>query len=313
MSSNHAMSGQRCHHSSVHCAQSNNLCKKTLRVSVLTPPKSNAKNKKRPFSPPHPPTHLSTQDLHQNTRSRLLHVTRTNTLPQLDNVDFALETTRFPPWTAMEGQSQIPISSFFPNASDMLSNNRLSCVLTALFCSRCKANECINSETIKTFRTDVYPDGSNSLFHSVHVPSIRLYNYISNFVHKLGVTPSVYIVALVYLDRVAAEDCMLSLTFLNVHRLVTTAISLAIKFVEDDAFSNAFVGRLGGVPSTSEMNLLEVQFLRRLHWNCSVSLTTYIMYAEFVVSIQRSTAAPPAQLPDLYSAHSLAPLTGSNR
>lgn len=177
-----------------------------------------------------------------------------------------------------------------------LSNRALVRILTLLLHSRCKLNDHIRTAPPHAFRTLHYPDGSSSLFHSVRVPSVSLCTYVSQFVYELNVPPSVFVAAFVYLDRVAIEDSTLSLTYLNVHRLFTTAVTLAAKFVEDDTFSNAFLGRLGGIPSTLEINLLELQFLRRLRWNCFVSKTVYIAYVQCIISKQSSICcclAPP--------------------
>lgn len=181
---------------------------------------------------------------------------------------------------------QLPSSILYPDGfgTGRLSSRTLTRILTLLLHSRCRMNERSCSNPRQTYRTTEYPDGSSSLFHSVHVPSIPLHTYVSHFVNELNVAPSVYVTAFVYLDRVATEDCVLSLTYLNVHRLFTTAVTLATKFMEDDSFSNAFLGRLGGIPSTFEMNLLELQFLRRLHWNCFVSKAAYTTYAQHIVS-----------------------------
>lgn len=181
---------------------------------------------------------------------------------------------------------QLSSSILYPDGfgTSGLSSRTLIRILTLLLHSRCRMNERSCPNPRQTYRTTEYPDGSSSLFHSVHVPSISLYTYVSHFVNELNVAPSVYVAAFVYLDRVASEDCMLSLTYLNVHRLFTTAVTLATKFVEDDSFSNAFLGRLGGIPSTLEINLLELHFLRRLHWNCFVSKAAYTTYVQHIVS-----------------------------
>lgn len=181
---------------------------------------------------------------------------------------------------------QFPPSILYLNdlGAGTLPSKALIRILTLLLHSRCRMNERACSKPRQTYRTTEYPDGSSSLFHSVHVPSISLCTYVSHFVKELNVAPSVYAAAFVYLDRVASEDCMLSLTYLNVHRLFTTAVTLAVKFVEDDSFSNTFLGRLGGIPSTLEINLLELQFLRRLRWNCFVSKATYITYVQYILS-----------------------------
>lgn len=87
-----------------------------------------------------------------------------------------------------------------------------------------------------------------------------------------------FVVSLVYLDRIRVEDDLLCLSYLNVHRLLTTSLLLSCKYLEDETYRNSAICRIGGVPSIAEMNMLEKQFLRRLNWNCSVSCATFKEY-----------------------------------
>lgn len=128
------------------------------------------------------------------------------------------------------------------------------------------------------FRSTRYPDGSSSIFFSLQKPTIQMRYYISRLVKYMQVSKSAFVVALIYLDRVHAADEILAINDLNVHRLITTALTIACKFLEDEVHRNSTVSRIGGVPSTAEMNLLETQFLRRINWNCSVTSAHYELY-----------------------------------
>lgn len=133
------------------------------------------------------------------------------------------------------------------------------------------------------YRSSTFPDGSSSLFFSLRRPTIALRPYISRLVRYVRASRAAFVVALMYLDRVHGADSVLALTDLNVHRLVTTALMLAVKFVEDEPLRNSTLARIGGVPTIKEMNLLEVQMLRRLGWNCSVDLKTFDIYERCVI------------------------------
>lgn len=116
------------------------------------------------------------------------------------------------------------------------------------------------------------------MFFSLSKPGIVLSKYLRRFVRYLNVSRSVFIVSLIYLDRVHESDEMLGLEELNIHRLVTTALCVAAKYLEDESHRNSSLSRIGGVPSTSEMNVLEHEFLRRLNWACAVSMEMYRVY-----------------------------------
>lgn len=144
---------------------------------------------------------------------------------------------------------------------------------------------CINNGRIPVpppgttaYRSSAFPDGSSSIFFSLQRPAVHMRHYVARLVKYLRVSKSVFVVALIYLDRVHAADEILALTHLNVHRLITTALAIACKYLEDEVHRNSTVSRIGGVPSTAEMNLLELQFLRRINWDCSVSVDSYELY-----------------------------------
>lgn len=132
------------------------------------------------------------------------------------------------------------------------------------------------------FRTLQHPDGTNGLFFSVAPTSIAVQKYVAQFVKCLPVSEAVFIVALVYMDRVCAQELMLRVTHRNVHRLLTVAFTLAIKQLEDEPFDNATMASLGGLGSVKELNELEVEFLKRLDWRTGVELSLYETYRDLL-------------------------------
>jgi hypothetical protein len=128
------------------------------------------------------------------------------------------------------------------------------------------------------YRSESYPDGTSSIFFSLQRPAVDMRYYVARLVRYMRVSKSVFVVALIYLDRIHAADEILALTDFNVHRLITTAVSVACKFLEDEVHRNSTICRIGGVPSVAEMNMLESQFLRRIKWDCSVSIQSYDLY-----------------------------------
>lgn len=152
--------------------------------------------------------------------------------------------------------------------------------LTVMLERACAANDGFQHDEAGrgAYRSEEYPDGSSSIFFSLKQPAIVLRQYILRLVRYMRVSKSVFVVALIYLDRVRHDDKLLSLNYLNVHRLLTTALGLAGKYLEDESHKNSTIARIGGVPSGVEMNMLEVEFLRRIGWNCGVSEMAYEIY-----------------------------------
>lgn len=133
------------------------------------------------------------------------------------------------------------------------------------------------------YRSKKYSDGSSSIFYSLSKPSIVLRNYLTRFIRYLNVSRSVFIVGLIYLDRISDEDELLGIRELNIHRLITSSFCVAAKYLEDESHRNASLARIGGVPTTEEMNLLEAQFLKRLRWDCSVPIDVYEVYEDSII------------------------------
>ena len=157
--------------------------------------------------------------------------------------------------------------------------------ITAVLEKTCLTNQtCVKQNLRSTssskppYRSHKYPDGTTSIFFSLNQPNIILRDYVTRLVRYMHVSKSVFIVSLIYLDRIRHDDQLLSLTYLNVHRLLTTSVAVASKFLEDESHRNSTVSKIGGVPTLAEMNMLETQFLRRLHWNCAVDPSTYHQY-----------------------------------
>lgn len=191
----------------------------------------------------------------------------------------------------------LPRLSQFDSEPPVLPEHTLVDALTAMLQATCHNNNATLNVGLTAsatgYRSDLYPDGSSSFFFSLRRPTIHLRQYIARLVCYLHVSPSVFIVALVYLDRVHCDDALLALTDLNVHRLLTTALTVAAKFLEDDPLRNSATCCIGGVPSVKEMNMLEFQFLRRLQWKCSVSTRVYQTYLHSVLTAKPSFDLTP--------------------
>jgi hypothetical protein len=167
---------------------------------------------------------------------------------------------------------------------DTINDHELIECIAAILENICAINNsrvtmpCNNQNPRNFYRSDSYPDGTSSIFFSLQRPAVDMRYYVARLVRYMRVSKSVFVVALIYLDRIHAADEILALTDFNVHRLITTAVSVACKFLEDEVHRNSTICRIGGVPSVAEMNMLESQFLRRIKWDCSVSIQSYELY-----------------------------------
>lgn len=101
---------------------------------------------------------------------------------------------------------------------------------------------------------------SQSPFESTRAPSYPLERYLQRIARYATSSPSCFLIALVYMDRIiAAQHGTFVLSELNVHRLFMSCLVVATKFWSDHFYDNAFYGRVGGI-SAREMSSLEVRF-----------------------------------------------------
>ncbi|KAJ1433070.1 Cyclin-like [Sesbania bispinosa] len=115
-----------------------------------------------------------------------------------------------------------------------------------------------------------------TVFHGLRAPTLSVRKYIDRIFKYSGCSPSCFVVAHIYVDRFL-QSTEMTLTSLNVHRLLITSIMLAAKFMDDAFFNNAYYAKVGGV-STCEINRLEMSFLFGIDFRLQVSVDTFGSY-----------------------------------
>lgn len=124
-----------------------------------------------------------------------------------------------------------------------------------------------------------------SHFYSTAVPSIRPVDFALRVKKYAQCSDSVFLCALVLLQRLADKDSRLALTSLNIHRLLITAVMISAKFNDHAWFSSSFYAQVGGIPSIQEMNALELVMLKLLDFRVSVSPSEVASYSMQSMSI----------------------------
>ncbi|KAF3433206.1 hypothetical protein FNV43_RR24308 [Rhamnella rubrinervis] len=120
-----------------------------------------------------------------------------------------------------------------------------------------------------------------SVFHGLTRPTISLQSYLQRIFKYANCSPSCFVVAYVYLDRFTQRQPLLPINSFNVHRLLVTSILVSAKFMDDIYYNNAYYAKVGGI-STTEMNLLEVDFLFGLSFELNVTPTTFHTYSSYL-------------------------------
>ncbi|XP_076922485.1 cyclin-P3-1-like [Bidens hawaiensis] len=133
-----------------------------------------------------------------------------------------------------------------------------------------------------------------TVFHGSRAPGLSIKDYIDRIFKYSQCSPSCFVVAQVYMDRLI-QCGNVNLTSLSVHRLLITSVMLAAKFIDDAFYNNAYYAKVGGV-TTAEMNRLEMKFLFGLDFRLHVSVKTFGRYCsqlEKQVSCELQIERPP--------------------
>ncbi|XP_057787227.1 cyclin-U1-1-like [Salvia miltiorrhiza] len=118
-----------------------------------------------------------------------------------------------------------------------------------------------------------------SAFHGVRSPAIGLDKYVERIYKYTSCSPSCFVVAFVYIDRLLHRYPDSLVVSLNVHRLLVTSVMIASKTLDDEHYNNAFYARVGGV-SNSELNKLELELLFLLDFDVTVSSRIFESYCQ---------------------------------
>ncbi|RCV34850.1 hypothetical protein SETIT_7G191000v2 [Setaria italica] len=101
--------------------------------------------------------------------------------------------------------------------------------------------------------------------------------FLERFSRYAQVSPAVYVVAYAYLDRLRRGDAGVRVVRANAQRLLTAAILVASKFVEDRNYSNSYFAAVGGL-GAAELGALELDFLFLMQFRLNVCASVFQSY-----------------------------------
>ena len=120
----------------------------------------------------------------------------------------------------------------------------------------------------------------NTLFSRQQIPKISIFDYLLRIQKYSGIEESTIIISLIYIDRICKKKGIV-LSKYNIHRLIFTAILIAIKYNEDIIYDNLYYSKIGGV-TKKELLILENEFLQLIDFNLFVSNKIYQKYYEYL-------------------------------
>eukprot|EP00920_Eleutheroschizon_duboscqi_P028605 GHVT01069684.1.p1 GENE.GHVT01069684.1~~GHVT01069684.1.p1 ORF type:complete len:954 (-),score=185.22 GHVT01069684.1:329-3190(-) len=133
-------------------------------------------------------------------------------------------------------------------------------------------------------------------FHAIKEPEISIKEYLKRVATYFDCSNECFVLALVYIDRIMKLHERFTVSILNIHRLLITAVTLAAKFFDDTYYSNRHYARVGGV-RTKEINALEAHFLSLIQFQLYVSAEEYDQYrVNVIAAVQQATLQQHADL-----------------
>ena len=90
-----------------------------------------------------------------------------------------------------------------------------------------------NNRSLMTLTSHVHQHVQSTIFHGLQAPGISIDQYLERVFRYAHCSPSCFVIAYIYLDRIINSHPDLPITSLNVHRLLITAIMVAAKFIDD--------------------------------------------------------------------------------
>lgn len=112
-----------------------------------------------------------------------------------------------------------------------------------------------------------------SLFSAIEC-TLSLRTFVSRVMKNIDCSPSAYIVALMYIDRLRTGPYQFCFHDGNAKMMFLTSVLLASKFVDDKVYTNYHFGRVAGI-SNQKMNRLELFMLDLIEFYCGVDLSKF--------------------------------------
>jgi hypothetical protein len=137
-----------------------------------------------------------------------------------------------------------------------------------------KDNEKNNENELN--RSDSNESAIISVFTSNKTPQISIKKYLTRIMKYSKPETSTVIICLIYIDKIC-ENSSLQLSIYNIHRIILSCMILALKYNEDDYYSNKYYAKVGGI-SLKELNELEYNIMVLLQFNFFIDDITYEKY-----------------------------------
>jgi hypothetical protein len=117
-------------------------------------------------------------------------------------------------------------------------------------------------------------------FYSKKKANITINDYIERLIKYTRCEEASLITSLIYIDKVC-EQTSLVLTQNNIFRVFLASLVTAIKYNEDETYSNNFYAKVGGIPR-EELDRIEYEFLKLINYSLYVKSEAFQKYKVYI-------------------------------
>eukprot|EP00826_Nyctotherus_ovalis_P038040 TRINITY_DN352_c0_g1_i11.p1 TRINITY_DN352_c0_g1~~TRINITY_DN352_c0_g1_i11.p1 ORF type:complete len:166 (+),score=11.35 TRINITY_DN352_c0_g1_i11:102-599(+) len=114
-------------------------------------------------------------------------------------------------------------------------------------------------------------------FESTEAPKVTIVEYLARIRLYTRCSDSCFALAFIYIDRVLKKNPLFGLNPRKIHRLVLSAIVVAVKYLDETCANNKAYSIVGGI-SVDELNFLEILLISLLELELYIDPGTYYKY-----------------------------------
>ena len=111
----------------------------------------------------------------------------------------------------------------------------------------------------------------NNIFNSKSIPNISILDYLNRIIEFSNIEENTLIAGLIYINKI---EKIIKITKYNIHKILFSCILIAIKYFEDEIYSNNYFAQIGGI-NNEELLKLELNISTLLDFKFFISEKTF--------------------------------------
>jgi hypothetical protein len=111
------------------------------------------------------------------------------------------------------------------------------------------------------------------------IPDLAVPEYCERLAKYFRFSPTLYVAALIYIDKYVRANPEVVINRFTVHRLLIVSFTLAAKYWEDLHYSNTYYAQVGGI-DLKELNDLELQMLSAMRFDLHIPDDVFRQYRD---------------------------------